>query len=291
MGILMASDRGRFAELFSAAAFAADGVQLAFPLSISQVGWDYLILMDGEWKRVQVKTATIRDTGAPRLVFDRPVTLDEADLVVAVFPASGTLWKFPAEEVLGKKTFTLSDKWIWIGAKQEEFHMGPPVVFQRRSCTPSLKNRLSAVIPQSRPDEIKPENWDMLQLWINGLGYDKIAGRYGLNYSTVVERIRRSAFRILGDTCDSRTVMGREEVKRLLPVERPPAIKTEEAWQLLVDWANGVSYAKLAMTRGVGYTAIQKKLRRARANIGLWQKPPHVIFGEWSHARLLGGEE
>jgi len=90
---------GKYSELMATAAFIADGRQVALPYG-NQKDWDLLVQETGrEWLRVQVKTAALISQGGAAVVnMHRTYSVDDVDLLVAVYPPTGTMWKIPIGE-------------------------------------------------------------------------------------------------------------------------------------------------------------------------------------------------
>ncbi len=267
---MTATETGIYSELIAAAAFIAEGRQVAMP-PVNQAGWDLLVHRSGcEWDRVQVKTARM-DTvlSAPSCQMRRTYTSDDVDVIVLVFPPTGTIWKYPISEVSGVDSIKATNEFLWVGTHDacgERMAMpvlSPPIPLdqERQKRGASFKLTLRMAMPSSRPENVTEETWEMLCEWISGHGYLTIGKRRGIHGSSVRERIVGAAKKILGRGPAQPRSPKKVEAKRTMPVMRPDYI-TEQNWDVLGKWVDGHGYGAIGRQYGVSGSAIKERIKR-----------------------------
>ena len=125
---LNTTQKGNLAELQVLARLLADGKTIALPFG-NQHSWDLLFEENGQFLKVQVKTAYRRNgrpnsrflyvsglrgggTGAKRYQ-DRKYKEGEFDVLIVVDLDSGEMWKLPAKNIIQKHSLALTDEYLW----------------------------------------------------------------------------------------------------------------------------------------------------------------------------------
>lgn len=204
---------GTCSELMAAAAFSAEGCDVAFPISNAR-GWDMVVrLPSGEWKSVQVKTGPLhrrkefptiqiarggrakRPVGSStRLGYDP----DVVDYLVVVDITSEIIWKIPMIEVAGMKRVRLDEKYLWQGLVEyvDCFKYKPrkPYVVQCRESQAEQRASIRQQLPHIQPEGMSDKTWRAILGWCDGLGYKTISKEFGVSISSVRERIFRGLY-------------------------------------------------------------------------------------------------
>lgn len=229
---------GDYSELLVAAAFVASGAQVAMPFG-NQRGWDLLVLEkeDKSWKSVQIKTVgRIKGGQSPSIQSSRgyngkaAYSEDDIDLMVAVHPETGTLWRLTPLVFGGKRRINLSDECVWRGSIDRSttpLADGKPLKVQRdlskmaqdmkRIYREQADKRASmlAALPVERPEWASVASWDMAKRWCSGEGYKSIAKDYKITHSAARERVIRVLYRL--SVRDLTTYMKRDRSRRKVP--------------------------------------------------------------------------
>ena len=119
------SDKGKLLELKVLTRLFEKGYEIAIPFG-TQAHWDLLCLKDGQWQRIQVKTAKMRGVKKDRVYVDFLRSKDrienqknhkwdyqgyckkEIDWVIAVLPRVDLMWVIPISNVENKRSLTFS---------------------------------------------------------------------------------------------------------------------------------------------------------------------------------------
>ncbi len=200
---------GDYSEMTAAAAFIVAGYEVAFPFG-NQYRWDMVVResLDAEWQAVQVKTVPrLRGGENPTLHVHRqdkaksPYTEKDVQLLVAVHPESGTLWKVPVAYFSGTTKIKLPDEYLWRGRIERD----RPVLSIKRvrvslegvhSKQSEQRSAIRLGLPTTKPEWISEATWGMTVRWCNGEGYKFIGKSYGLTQSRIRERIFRGLARL-----------------------------------------------------------------------------------------------
>lgn len=213
---------GDYSELIVAAAFMAEGVEVAFPFG-NQHRWDMVIRRPnrGGWKTVQVKTIPRLSDGKSPIVSTTmqdkdksPYTASDVDILIAVHPETGTLWMLTSDVFDGKRSIMLRDEDIWRGAVlRGSTPLAPitPIRIARKGVTAQrmadmkrvyvrkLEDQRAPVraqLPVDRPEWCSVGNWEITKRWCSGDGYKGIGLEYAISPSAVRERIIRVLHRL-----------------------------------------------------------------------------------------------
>lgn len=192
---------GKYSELLATAAFLAEGAQVAVPYG-NQKDWDLLVQRDAAtWLRVQVKTA--RRSGGQTIVklcnkSGRCYSPDDVDLLVAVLPETGDIWRMRIEEIAGKKTIGLASKQLWISGSG-----GSPRLKEGERAkgflTKELRGRIAPWVAEAAPSGADLTNWDMVKLWSSGTKCHRIGEVFGFTIEATRDRITRTIRRHFGE--------------------------------------------------------------------------------------------
>lgn len=190
---------GKYCETMALSAFIADGFGIAVPYG-NQRGWDLLVKSpDGRWCEVQVKIATIGRTAGARVALTRGsasrrtigYTQSDCDLIVAVLPETGAIWKIPISAASGKRSVALTKEHLWVGDQPRSLLPDTPTI-QYTPKNSKLRAMLRQVrIPAERPDKISERSWDFFLKFASGCSESAIAQQYALDPSSVHERLSR----------------------------------------------------------------------------------------------------
>ncbi len=197
---------GKYSEMLAAAAFIAEGTQIALPYG-NQAKWDMLILPRGEtaWKSVQVKTVPVLNDCSPYVVcyshgrHKLPYVAGDVDLLVAVHPETGTMWIVPSDSFIGRNNVRLKDSYIWCGSVNRASlnvirkPSDRTALFEKRS---QARSELRSRLPDRKPTWASDDTWAMVTSWCSGAGYEAISGRYGISGVSVKERVARALHHI-----------------------------------------------------------------------------------------------
>lgn len=205
---------GDYGELIAAAAFLADRAEIAFPYG-NQYKWDFLVReQDGcGWKSVQVKTVPkLSDGRGPKTlsVFHHgrqrlPYRLTDVDLIVAIHPETGTIWRIPAAVFDGRGNIALLDEYLWRGNVHREALPASSecgeIRVQRQMAAVYDKFRSARAtirdgLPSERPGWLSVETWGMVGHWADGQGYKTISRKFDVTHARVRERIFRALNRL-----------------------------------------------------------------------------------------------
>jgi hypothetical protein len=111
-------NKGDWAELIFLTELMRLGIETAIPYG-NRAGYDLLARSekDGQWKRIQIKTAYPRKTRSKNMYVDflrgsgsvmrRQYTKDDFDYLVAVYTETGEFWSFPVSAVEGRRCRTV----------------------------------------------------------------------------------------------------------------------------------------------------------------------------------------
>ena len=220
--VLSCNARGAYSELLVAAAFIADGFDVGLPFG-NQAGWDLVVRgPESVWITVQVKTVSpLEGRAYPRISLSRAgrkgkqrngelrgrYTERDADLIVAVHPETGTLWKVPACEFSGRGGIRLVQDFIWRGnISEESFPLGKPPraisVIARAAIekqSRSLFEERAAVrnlLPAERPEWASSKSWALTKGWCEGAGYKSLGAGVGICGPAARERVVRVLSRL-----------------------------------------------------------------------------------------------
>jgi hypothetical protein len=214
---------GRTSEALATFAFLSDGIDVATPLSHSEP-YDLLVLQEGSWLKVQVKTAKqgthgftadlrhSRD-GKPHQMYSP----GDFDLLVVAYPPLWSLWKIPAADAITKRTLSLSsNRFAWKNCPPLEpiqrqppkprpwasFRDNPAWFDDPSNCTRFSSRtaplRIAAlnVLPTAMPDSFSPAQWAAITLFAQGFGYRSIAHKLGVTQGAIQERVKRAVFNL-----------------------------------------------------------------------------------------------
>lgn len=207
---------GRVSELMAMSTFAAECADVAIPVGISTT-WDFLVCLDKEWKRVQVKTAkplnskdraycTLRRHKHNR---ESRYTQDSFDILVVVVPETGDMWKVSIAELdFTKDGLALHADYRWkvghrtlptqgvdVYVESSLSHLAP-TVFTSSNSYNIIRNALKNSLPQmTKPVELSESNWELLcKHVIDGISIPQITKMIGLrDVKNVTRRLTRSA--------------------------------------------------------------------------------------------------
>lgn len=192
-----------YSELLTAATFVSENAHISFPPG-NQAGWDLIVRPDSEkdWLRVQVKTVgELRNGESPTVQLSRrghrtTYGPDEIEVLVAVHPETGTLWKVPVEAIGGVRTLHLTDEYLWRGSVDHggmlRLVVKPNGTIKRANARMVASERL----PDEQPDWIQDSTWEMLHAWIAGRDFKAIAGDHGITRTNAKKRILRALNRL-----------------------------------------------------------------------------------------------
>ena len=188
---------GTYSELIVAAAFTATGCEVAMPIG-NQSDWDLIVREDGKWLTVQVKTVSASAKGGiPTLQMRDPWKHLDCDLIVAVHPETGSLWRIIPVD--GRTSYGLRRELLWRGAI--EAHATPYCPTQkafailRSESLAEQRTHFRNRLPAEKPEYMSRETWEAIAKWCNGEGYKAIAKGLGISPIGARERIVRGLYR------------------------------------------------------------------------------------------------
>lgn len=209
---LTSNSIGEYSEMIVGAAYIAEGAEVAFPFG-NQPGWDMVVrLPGGAWERVQVKTIPVLSGRKyPVLALalagkrrGRGYTSTEADVIVAIHPESGTMWRVPSDVFTGKKRMRLDPEFLWRGSIKEtsmplccdpdplEVKRVGPWLAKQAGERSVLREQLPEIMPEWMPGL----TWEMIHKWADGHGWKTIAADFGISAPAVRERVLRALNRL-----------------------------------------------------------------------------------------------
>lgn len=225
---------GKYSEMLVCTALVGDGIEVALPFG-NQQHWDILAKEpDGVWQSIQVKTIgritghTIPPLHVSHGLKDNPYMAAEVDIIIAVHPESGTMWKIPPAVFSGNNVLALSDDMLWKGwvdrsAPQVGTKLLLPGKGQRKlpnmysvhSGQAAKRSAIYEGLPKERPEWVSESSWQMALDWCRGEGYTIIGQRYDVNPSAVRERVMRVLYRL--SLVDQKPYNMRRESRRSTP--------------------------------------------------------------------------
>ncbi len=197
---------GDYSEMTVAAAFIARGYEVALPFGNSH-RWDMVVRESaaGPWQSVQVKTIPrVKEGTNPALHVHRqnkersPYTVDDIQLLVAIHPETGTMWKVPIEFFAGRKKIKLNDEHVWAGSIERTLVVGKNPTVSLKSLHARQAEERSAIkcaLPD-KPATMSDDTWAMVLRWCNGYGFKLIAKDYSICTAAVAERVKRALKRV-----------------------------------------------------------------------------------------------
>ena len=200
---------GTYSELIVAAAFTAVGCDVALPIG-NQSNWDLVALEDGKWITVQVKTVSDAiKTAIPILQIRDPWKKNDFDLLVAVHPETGSLWKIKPRE--GVSSYSLREEFMWRGAIERtatphnlEFK---PFSVTRAENLAEQRIEYMKRLPTEKPAKMSESTWFAVQKWCSGYGYSVIAKDLGISNIGTRERVVRGLYNLgIGESVKSRKI-------------------------------------------------------------------------------------
>jgi hypothetical protein len=219
-----------------------------------------------------VKTAALASKGsAPSVNMRRQYGPDEIDLLVCVFPPTGTIWRIPVRASLGP-VVNLSDEFLWVGKDGREPApmpiLGPviPIDNERLRRGTTFKVQVRDAMPSHKPDGVTDANWDMLRRWVVGKTHSTIGKEYGIDKTSVRDRIWRTAMVVLGRKSPNPCIVLRAEALRRMPAERPENIPARN-WDILSKWVAGNGYGTVGKQYGISGPAIRECVLRTFAHL------------------------
>lgn len=191
---------GCYSELIAAAAFCAEGWEVALPMSRTQKGWDLVVRRAGSsWVTVQVKTVGTAVSARVNMTKNEYAE-GSFDLLVAIHPETGTLWRENAVDVIGKENFELNEDNLWRGVIQcsqlPATEVIKPYSTVRREKLSNQRIQVREKLPRERPEWMKEKTWDSVVMWCNGATYKEISESIGASGPGAWERTRRALYRL-----------------------------------------------------------------------------------------------
>ena len=132
------SKKGDYSELLALARLVREGYDVAIPYG-NQAGWDLLVEIDGKWEKWQVKTARRSKPGCKslRVPCKRFRSLGDGkrafikyedgdfDILLAVQPDTGWMWKIPFRDIKGRDNIYLPDnsEFRWHNKEPSKFFL------------------------------------------------------------------------------------------------------------------------------------------------------------------------
>lgn len=201
---------GTYSELAVALAFVARGCCVTLPFG-NQPGWDLLVQEGGVWLRVQVKTLKLTPHALPFVSLIRHgragrnrdgalkglITAADADVIIAVHPESGVMWRVPAVLFTGNAVRLTVDL-LWRGSIAPAalpLSASVPVMEMRLRSRLALAGDRQGIrdrLPADRPDNITEKNWTCVLNWCAGDGYKVLGLKQGISACAVRERVIRT---------------------------------------------------------------------------------------------------
>jgi hypothetical protein len=215
----------------AASAFIDEGYEVSRPL-MDGLEYDLIVVKDNQMSRVQVKVVTrVDQTGALILSLMRGSNgkragrrfYESVEIFVGVETTSGSIWKYPIDEIKGKRAITVSHVPAWRNPLPPPT---PVTVFSRRdrgtaelemlaideSTPPYVKGqsnpRLSHTIqsklrqimadqmPPEKPSSVTQQDWWLLTKFMQGYGSKSLARHLGLDPSSVKSKLKRLVDRL-----------------------------------------------------------------------------------------------
>lgn len=295
---------GTYSEMIAAAAFIASGCEVAFPISNAKA-WDLVVRWpEGQWQSVQVKTAHLKKDGKyPAVSLKKQkegMVSVGVDLLIAVDPTTGILWKIPVGDRGCRWGTKLGKEYLWRGAiEPEALPMSPegkPMMVAGGLTPAEERARIAASLPTERPEWASIETWGMVMRWAGGETCDVISKSAGSSSVAVYERIMRVFWRLglvdppaayvrktrgapKGYKWGERMLEARTGRREKLAQERAmyreklpqdkPASMLQATWEAVVRWCNGEGYKVIAGSQGTGIASAKDRIQRAIGSLKL----------------------
>lgn len=130
--------KGNYCELLALARLVREGYEIAIPYG-QQRGWDLLVSVNGKWEKWQVRASRRRKphfkTVAVNLQsyhyrasgqrIERRPSKESFDVLLAVDPDTGWMWKVNIEDIIGRSTinFMPNSPYRWHNKELSKFFL------------------------------------------------------------------------------------------------------------------------------------------------------------------------